>query len=60
QRDQVQLIAIPAAVNVVATYPIAPVADSAQLELARAFADFVVSPTGQAILEKYGFDHVQP
>ena len=60
QRDQVQLIAIPAAVNVVATYPIAPVADSAQPELAQAFADFVVSPTGQAILEKYGFDHVQP
>ena len=60
QRDQVQLIAIPAAVNVVATYPIAPVADSAQPELARAFADFVVGPTGQAILEKYGFDHVQP
>lgn len=29
QRDQVQLIAIPAAVNVVATYPIALVADSA-------------------------------
>lgn len=60
QREQVQLIAIPAAVNVVATYPIAPIADSAQPELARAFADFVVSPAGQAILEKYGFGHVQP
>ncbi len=59
-REQVQLIAIPAEVNVVATYPIAPVADSAQPEMARAFADFVVSPAGQAILEKYGFDHVQP
>ena len=36
-------------------YPIAPVAGSAQPALARAFADFVVSPTAQAVLAKYGF-----
>ena len=36
-------------------YPIAPVAGSANAELARAFAGFVVSPTAQAMLAKYGF-----
>jgi len=31
------------------------VAGSANAELARAFAGFVVSPTAQAMLAKYGF-----
>lgn len=36
-------------------YPIALVKDSAHAADARAFADFVRSPNGQAILAKYGF-----
>ena len=60
QREQVQLIEIPTALNVIATYPIAPVADSEQSALAQAFVDLVLSPAGQAILERYGFQRVQP
>lgn len=46
---------IPDALNTIATYPIAPVVDSARAELARAFIDYVLSAEGQAILENYGF-----
>ena len=60
QREQVQIIDIPDALNVVATYPIAPVMDSDKLPLAEAFVDFVLSPTGQSILERYGFQRVEP
>lgn len=60
QRDQVQIIDIPDTTNVVATYPIAPVADSTQSATASAFVDFVLSPRGQSILERYGFQRVEP
>jgi molybdate transport system substrate-binding protein len=36
-------------------YPIAPVAASANGELARQFVDFVASPPAQAVFAKYGF-----
>lgn len=48
-------IEIPEALNVVALYPIAPVNDSGNAELAQTFIEFVLSPEGQAILERYGF-----
>jgi molybdate transport system substrate-binding protein len=48
-------VAIPARWNVVAEYPIAPLADSMQLDYAQDFIDFVLSPVGQQILGKYGF-----
>lgn len=48
-------IEIPDDLNVVANYPIAPLARSAHPELARAFVDFVLSPGGQAVLAKHGF-----
>lgn len=47
-------IEIPDALNVVASYPIAALNDSAQPGAA-AFVAFVLSPEGQAILAKYGF-----
>lgn len=50
----VALIEIPDAVNVVASYPIAPVAGG-NAELAAAFISYVLSPEGQAVLEDYGF-----
>jgi ABC-type molybdate transport system substrate-binding protein len=31
------------------------VSDSANLELAQQFMDYVLSPEGQSVLEKYGF-----
>jgi molybdate transport system substrate-binding protein len=48
-------IEIPAELNVIAVYPIAPLAESANAELANAFIDYVLSAEGQAILQKWGF-----
>lgn len=53
--EQVGIIEIPDALNRVAAYPIAPIADSKNSELARAFVELLLSPDGQAILAKYGF-----
>ncbi|MGI9120021.1 MAG: substrate-binding domain-containing protein [Acidimicrobiales bacterium] len=39
----------------VTSYPIAPLAGSANPHLARAYVDFVLSPPGQQILAGYGF-----
>jgi molybdate transport system substrate-binding protein len=53
-RDDVWLVEIPEALNVVAAYPIARVTDG-RAELAQAFIDFVLSDAGQAILREHGF-----
>lgn len=54
--DSVRTLPIPDALNVIAVYPLAPVANSAQAELAEAFVALVLSPEGQAVLARYGFD----
>lgn len=46
---------IPDALNTIATYPIAPISDGRQPELAAAFVEFVLSAEGQGILGNYGF-----
>jgi molybdate transport system substrate-binding protein len=46
---------IPDALNVIASYPIAPVKESKNPDLAQAFIDLVLSAKGQEILEKYNF-----
>jgi molybdate transport system substrate-binding protein len=56
---QVAQIDIPDELNTIAGYPIAPVADSANFELAQAFVEFVLSPEGQAVLAGYGFMPIQ-
>jgi len=48
-------IEIPKDLNVIATYPIAPVQDSANGELAAAFIASVLSAEGQSSLANYGF-----
>jgi molybdate transport system substrate-binding protein len=53
--ESVQVIEVPADVNVVTKYPIAPVAGG-DAELAAAFISFVLSVDGQAILQEYGFE----
>jgi molybdate transport system substrate-binding protein len=53
--EKVGIIEIPDALNTIAKYPIAPIADSQQTELAKAFVALVLSPEGQAVLAKYGF-----
>jgi molybdate transport system substrate-binding protein len=59
-RDQIALVDIPDDLNVIATYPIAPVGDSAQPELAAQFVDLVLSPEGQQVLAAYGFIPISP
>ena len=46
---------IPDNLNTIANYPIAPISDSENTELAKAFIDLVLSADGQAIMAKYGF-----
>lgn len=58
--DAVHILPIPDALNVVASYPLAPVANRAQAGLAAQFIALVLSPEGQAVLAHYGFDPVTP
>jgi molybdate transport system substrate-binding protein len=53
-RDQLQQIAIPDALQTIATYPIA-VAKGGNAAGGEAFVTFVLGPSGQAILGKWGF-----
>lgn len=55
KEDAIQQIAIPEDLNVIASYPIAALNQSARRELAQAFVELVLSPAGQAVLAKYGF-----
>jgi molybdate transport system substrate-binding protein len=55
--DEVQRIAIPDEVNILATYPIAAVAGGDEA-LADAFIAYVLGPEGQAILAEFGFEPV--
>lgn len=57
---ELQRIEIPAEVNLIAEYSIAPLVRSANPELADAFTAYVLSPAGQATLEKWGFTPVSP
>ena len=52
--ERVGRIEIPDALNTIAAYPIAPIADARQPELARAFIDYLLAPEAQAILARYG------
>jgi molybdate transport system substrate-binding protein len=54
-RGAVKVIDIPPQFNVIAKYPIAAVQDARNAAGARAFIEYVLSPAGQAILERYGF-----
>ena len=51
-------IEIPANLNVIAKYPIAPLNKSANTDLAAKFVAYVLSAEGQAILHKWGFSPV--
>ena len=54
-RDQVGTLDIPDDLNVIASYPILALPGRPQTSAAQAFVDFVLSPAGQQVLEKYGF-----
>lgn len=53
--DKIGKLDIPDALNSIATYPIAPLSDSKNADLAKAFVALVLSPDGQAIMSKYNF-----
>jgi molybdate transport system substrate-binding protein len=53
--DQVKSIEIPTEFNIVADYPIATAKDTGNSALAESFVQYVLSPAGQATLQKYGF-----
>jgi molybdate transport system substrate-binding protein len=57
-KTQLDEIAIPDALNVIATYPIAVLKGSANAAEAQKFVDFVLSAQGQAILSSFGFGTV--
>jgi molybdate transport system substrate-binding protein len=48
-------VKIPASLNVLAVYPIAPIAASKNSALANAWVQYVLSPAGQKTLLKFGF-----
>lgn len=50
-----QTIEIPTELNIIAKYPIAPLVESANTDLANEFIAYVLSDEGQAILQKWGF-----
>ncbi len=50
----VDQLAIPDALNTLAMYPLAPLNDSSQPDLAEAFVALVLSEEGQAVLARYG------
>jgi molybdate transport system substrate-binding protein len=53
--NEVLVIPIPDEVNVVASYPIAPIKDAANAALAAQFVQHVLAPESQQILARYGF-----
>jgi len=52
---ELRRIEVPRELNVVAEYPIAPLAQSGSMDLAAVFIAYVLSPEGQAVLQKWGF-----
>ena len=55
---QLESLEIPARDNVVAKYPIVILKNSALPKLAERFVAYVLSPAGQEILKKWGFDPI--
>ena len=56
---ELKSIEIPADLNVIAKYPIAPLVKSENADLAAKFVEFVLSAEGQAVLAKWGFAPVK-
>jgi len=54
-KDKVTVIKIPDSVNVMAQYPIGVLSGSQNAQQAQSWINYVTSPAGQAILQKYGF-----
>jgi len=59
EADKLGRLDIPEALNIIASYPIAPVKESENPDLAQAFIDMVLSAEGQSILAKYNFTPIR-
>ena len=59
-RDTVTAIPLPPGAQPLISYPIAPLRDAADPELAAAFIAAVRSPEGQAVLQAWGFEPAAP
>jgi len=55
QDAEIQQLEIPQHLNILANYPIAPLADSSHPIFAEQFVAYVLGPEGQHILARYGF-----
>jgi molybdate transport system substrate-binding protein len=55
--SKVHGVPIPAAYNVIATYPVAVVKGTKNSAVAEAFIGFVLASAGQSTLESFGFLH---
>jgi molybdate transport system substrate-binding protein len=53
--EDITMISIPDAYNQIAEYPIAMTTEAGNEPAAQEFIDFVLSPTGQEILESFNF-----
>ena len=58
--NKIKMIDIPDNFNVIAQYPIAVTKSSAHSNDARAFVQYILSPEGQAVLQKYHFIVLNP
>ncbi|MGF0117581.1 molybdate ABC transporter substrate-binding protein [Promicromonospora sp. Marseille-Q5078] len=58
--DDVEGVELPESAGAVNTYPIAPVADATQADLAQEFVDLVLSDDGQQTLAGFGFAGPSP
>jgi molybdate transport system substrate-binding protein len=55
-RDRVRVVPIPPDLNIIATYPIAPLEEAKSPELAKEWVELVTSKEGQRVLEKWHFE----
>lgn len=55
QEGDIKMIPIPDEINAAASYYLAPLSDSSEMELGLEFIALVLSPRGQEILNRYGF-----
>ena len=55
-QDRVETVEIPPDLNVIATYPVAALAEAESPELANKWVELVTSDEGQEILRKWGFE----
>lgn len=55
---QFKILEIPDRDNIIARYPIAILKNSAHAEMARNFLEYILSPAGQAVLIKWGFNPI--